>query len=524
MIRPSRIWAIARRDLAIELKGRQGLLLPMVITGLLLPASAVRLPTQRLVREYQDERVSVSGDVPDEVRALPLIVPKSRVHLRFDQQGDVLVVDGPAIPKTMRRVLDGEVATVPVEYVSRGYAFPGRTALLSLITASTLTGAVSQSIGGERSRKTLVVLLAAAISRSEIILGKWVAWGGFGAMSSLLGAAMAIAMGNAEPGWWLVPLPTVPLATVALGLWLVRRSGDVMSGSATSLRALPAALSIAAVIAWLFQDQSPWLGALVPLGGGLLAAGQIWAEPGPTLLAAASTLVLAGVALIATIRDLEEVPDRNPPEERTATALLVGVVATAVWWLPVAGPVLWSEAGNPKIAAALSREQGVLAGVAGLLTFSAVRAARATGSIRDELGLRWPSVDGWFAAAGAAVVLIALGASAHLWPGIGHDDARARFADALQPGWAGFGLAVLAILADECLFRGWLARIVGPGRATAVWTVVKLPFDPLLGLGTGAVCAWLAARTGSIWPSVAARLVWLVVASVWFGVVRPNPG
>lgn len=518
MIRLSRIRAVARQDLAIELKGRQGWLLPAVIAGLMLPAATVPSPIQRMVRSELDRDVAVSGDVPEGIREVPGVVAESRLHLAFEQQGDVLVVDGPHIPSGVRERLDAGVIAVPREVTPRPYAFPGRTALLSLITASTLTGAVSQSIGGERSRKTLVVLLAAAISRSEIVLGKWLAWGGVGAAASLVGAAVAIAAGNTAPGWWLVALPTVPLATVALGLWLVRRSGDVMAGSATSLRALPATLSIAAVVAWFFQDQSPWLGALVPLGGGLLASGSIWDDAGPTILSAVTTLALAGFALAATIRDLEEVPDRNPPEERTGTALAVGVLAVAAWWLPVAGPVLWQEAGNAKIADALPRDHGVMAGAFALLAFSLVRAGRSTASIRDELRLRLPTgPTAWALGLGGGVVLWAIALALGWLPELGHAGARERFGAALQPGWAGIGIAVLAIVADELLFRGWLARVVGPGRAVLVWTVVKTPLDPLTGLATGAVAAWLSERTGSVWPSIVARFVWLALGALVLG-------
>ena len=65
-----------------------------------------------------------------------------------------------------------DAPAVRVENIPRDFAFPGRTMLFAMVSASTLTGAVANSIGGERSRKTLVVLLSAAISRAEIVAGK----------------------------------------------------------------------------------------------------------------------------------------------------------------------------------------------------------------------------------------------------------------------------------------------------------------------------------------------------------------
>jgi hypothetical protein len=517
MIRPRRILAIARADLATELSGRQGLLLPAVVAGLLLPAATVPSPVQGMTRNLEEETVRVYGDVPPGVLEAEAVSAASRLKLEFTQQEDVLLVDGLFIPPSVREKLDehvaaqGDGATVPVEVTPRGFRFPGRTALLALISASTLTGAVSQSIGGERQRKTLVVLLAAAITRAEIVLGKWAAWGGLGAGSALVGACVALLLGHTEPGAWLVPLPTVPLATVALGLWLVRRAGDVMAGSATALRVLPAALSLAAVIAWLLGDRDPWLGALVPLGGALLAAGQTWPELGPTLLAAVSTLCLAAFALAATVRDLEESPDREPPQNHTMLALAVGTLAAVAWWLPVAGPELWSMAGNPKVNAALPVQDGVMAGTLALVLFSLVRVARSHDGALNELHLR---PKGWKTPAVALVAVAGLlGASLldPVLPPLGYDEVHTRLASALYPRWAGLGLATLTIVADELLFRGWLQRAVGPTRAVLVWTAVKTPLDPISGLLSGVVCAGAAAVGGSVWPALLARLLWLWV-------------
>jgi hypothetical protein len=515
--RPARILAIARRDLAHELKGRQGLLLPGIVVGLLLPASTVPSPAARMADPLADIRVSVHGEVPDGVAEADGVVPPNQapIHLRFRRQGEVLLVDGPVVPPGVRAVLDDGDPVVVLDHTPRGYALPGRTALLSLISASTLTGAVSGSIGGERSRRTLGVLLAAAITRTEIVLGKWLAWGGFGAAAALLGAVVAIVTGNVAPGWWLIPLPTVPLATVALGLWLVRRASDVMAGSATALRVLPAALSILGVLSWVLGDSAPWLGALVPLGGGLLAAGDMWLGPWLPLLAAASTLGCAGLMLAATIRDLDEVPDRSLSTDRSVIALAAGSVAALGWWMPVGAPALWAAAGNPRIVEGLEPSAGVLAGTAVFALLSLAVALRSTERAWEALALGRPTLRGAALGAVAGLALAAIAWAALEVPPLVDGTFRDRLVAAVQPPWP--VLALAAIVAQEVVFRGWLTRRAGALRAGVVWAVVVTPLDPLLGLGTGAVCGWLAARTGSPLAPIVARAVWWAVAAVAAG-------
>lgn len=517
MIRLSRVVAMARQDLRAELKGRQGLVLPAVVAGLLAPASLVPLPGRQMADVLEEHKVEVHGDVPEAVLGDPGIVERSRYDLDFRRDGDVMLVDGPYVPTSIRATLDGGEPAVELHVYTRGYIFPGRTMILSLITASTLTGAVSQSIGGERSRKTLVVLLAAAISKAEIVVGKWAAWAGFGVLSAYIAAAVAILVGNVEPGLWLVPLPLVPAATVAIGLWLVRRATDVMAGSATTLRVLPAALSMTAVIAWLLGHlQSPWLGALVPLGGALIAAGDTWSSPGPVLLATATTAGLTVAALFGTVRDLEESDDRAPPEDPLPTAAIIAALAAPVWWLPVAGPYLWTLAGNARITDALDEGNGLLAGALGLGLFSLVRAARASGSWLEELGVRRVAATAWLEAALGAGLLWASGVLDEIAPKLMTGSLATRLTAAVQPdphvhGW---GTAALVIVADELLFRGWLARVTGPALATAVWLLVRSPSDPIQGLVVGLIAMMLSVRSGSVVLPIAARLGCLVLATL----------
>ncbi len=514
--RLGRVLAVARRDLAAELKGRQGLILPAVMAALLLPASAVPIPEEaKSAMEIGDPKVVVvSGDVPERVAALDSVVVREHGPLRFTVENGREVLHGPGVTVPVRQALDAGSPAVIVEPVPRGFVFPGRSMLLALISASTLTGAVSTSVGGERSQRTLVVLLASAISRGELVLGKWLAWGGLGVTTSLVAAATAIALGNLAPGNWLLPMVSVPLATVAFGLWLVRRSGDVIAGSTTALRVLPAAMGASGLIAWFLGRTDPHLGALVPVGGALIAAGDTWAPVSASLLATGVSLAVCAVCLLGTARDLEEVPNREPPEQRAAVALALGSLAAVAWWLPLTVPLLWAEAGNERLTAQLSVDTALMAGAIGLLTFSLVRAGRASD---PATALGWWLPRGalpWVLALGAGVLLA--GASPAIgwlplatWGFLG--DAQLRLSAAVQPLAAPWWVLGAVIAADELFFRGWLPRAVGPWWAGAVYVAVRTPLDPLGG-GLVAVIQGLVAHHGGVAAAVLSRVAWAAVA------------
>ncbi|MCA9491438.1 MAG: ABC transporter permease subunit [Myxococcales bacterium] len=504
-MRPARIWAVARSDWAVELKGRQGLVLPFVMTTLLLPAASLPSPLQRAAERWTDPTYAVHGDVPAEVLALPDNRPDAPNHVAFRRGEDgVLWVRAAVVPVEVRRVLDGDAPAVRVENIPRDFAFPGRTMLFAMVSASTLTGAVANSIGGERSRKTLVVLLSAAISRAEIVAGKALAWTAWGVGAACAAAGAAIAWGHVEAGYWLLPMVSVPFATVAIGMWLVRSAADVVAGTATTLRALPAALAIGAVAAFLLGEWDPLLGAAVPLGGALIAAGDTWPGILPPLVATASTVALALVALGGTVRDLEESPEREPPELSFAVAMVATVIGAICWWLPVAGPLLWGPAGNPRMLEGLPVEAGTRAAAVCLLAVSAVRAAR-SGFRRRVQAVTPPWV--W-----PAAVVVGL-----LWPWLptvtptpfeAAPLVAERLAFAADP--PALVLGVLALLAQEWMFRGWVQRAAGPVLATLSWTLVVCPLDPVRGLVGGGLLAALAYRGGPSASSLA-RAVALAV-------------
>jgi hypothetical protein len=524
MIRFGRVLAVARRDLALVVRGRGGWLLPALMAGLLLPASSLGPPGSGVA----PPTVSwVRGDVPDAVLALP-DVKKTRADWapefsRPDPDGPV-VVTASEIPDAIRPALDGPEPAVIVEDVRVIARVPRRSLLLGLIAASVLTGALSESIPGERARGTLETLLTAGITRTELVVGKWAAWAGIGAASAMLAAGVALLRGTLDLGWWLLPLPLVPACTVALGLFMVRRAPDVAGGSTVAMRALPGVLAVAMVLAFVVAGVHPLLGPAFPLGGALLTGGDLWPGLVPALVASGSTLATTIFCLGLTIRDLEA--DATDPTwfTRRGRAIFVGsTVATLAWWVPLVGPLLWAAAGNPNITDHLARGPGVVGAAALLLLLVAVEVG---GAQEPWIALGGPRSPRWALSAVAialvvGVVLAATSNTSALVPMPSSAflaEARIRLAAGLAPTWSGPLALIVSILAQEIAFRGWLQRAAGPIAAVFVCTLVTSPFDPVHGLLCAGLLAGVAHRTGHIGGSIVAHLAWAALAGLtpWF--------
>ena len=515
-MRPARIVAIARRDLALELSGRRGWVLPFILAGLLLPTSTIRVSLPN--RSATPPALRVSGEVPPAVRALGVEEVDGDAPLAFREEDGVTVVRAKGLREDVRKALDGDAPSVTVRRALRPIRLPGRSLLFALISASTLTGAVSTSIAGERAAGTLVGLLAAAVSRTEIIAGKWLAWGGLGALASMLAAGSALALGRVVPGWWLIPLPVVAPATVALGFWLVRRATDVVTGTTVSLRVLPAALSISGLLAWFLGRVDPLLGASVPLGGALVAAGGTWAGPLPAIVAAASALALSGACLALTARDLEDAPREPLPGRTLGAAALTTSLAAGLWWVPILTPLLWAAAGNEALTEELPRAAGVLAGGLGL-GLLALNGAATTDSIRRTLGLDTPVRLGLLAAPAVGLALALVHAGAPLTALGGFEAVSERLLGAAQPAWAGPAAIVLAVVGQELLLRGWIQRQWGVAVAVAAHVAILTPTDPVGGLLQAALLSGLvAASGGSVWGALLARVVAVLAAGAVVGV------
>lgn len=503
--------AIAHRDLAAELAGRRGLLLPLIAAAILLP-SATAPPFEQTI--VQSSEVRVAGAVPDAVRALEdVIVDDTRGKLRFiaptvDERAWIL--EGDHVARSIRTAMDAADGTFATRIVEPPFGLPERSLLLSLIGASVLTGAIAQSIPGERASGTLATLLTAAVSRLEVVVGKWLAWSAFGGGLACLAVAITLALGHQEPGWWLIPVPVVSMGTVAVGLFLVRRANDVIGGATVGLRVLPALLTGSGLMAWVVGRFDPLAGAALPIGGALMAAGNTWPGPAPALLATASTLALSGGLLWLTSRDLEH--GEAPAVRRGSMGVVLSAsVAAMAWWAGVVGPLMWALGGNPSLSATLPPADGVLAGTVGLGLMVSVHMGRVSHPLMEH-GARWIR-SGWSEAVWVGLALALSAPVAGLLPLPAGElalDARQRFGAALNPAWAGPALFGITILVQEMLFRGRYLRNAPLWLAVGAWTLVVSPTDPILGLTTGTLLHLLARRAGSIAPGVLARVLWAV--------------
>lgn len=503
------IVAIAQRDLYWQLRGRRGWLYPFIAALILIPAAIAPLNAELPTRA----EIPVKGDVPERVLALDRVaVNNDRPRLQFEQTNDALVVHGRHIPDDVREALDGDTPSLTVHDVEPPVGLPGRSLVLTLIASSILTGALSESIPGERSQRTLQTLLTAAVTRSEIVTGKWLAWGGFGALASAIAVALSMVSGYQSPGWWLIPVMSVPMATVALGLYLARHATDVVGGATVSMRVLPAALTIGGLAAWGLGRWHPWLGASVPIGGALVASGDTWPGFVTPILATAVTLGFTAAALGATARDLED----DTPENRFAgqvQALVTTSLAASAWWMAIAGPMVWTMGGNEALTSRLSPTAGVLAGGLGIGIVALIRFA-------EPSPPRTPAITpsaAWLLALPAGLLLFALSnLSGNLsFEGAWLTPVAARMSAALNPVWAGIPVFLVAVWAQEALFRGWILRQAGPVVSVAAWVVVISPLDPVVGIATGAVLVGITRFAGGLTlVAVVARVVWGLAAAV----------
>lgn len=501
--------AIAWRDLSSQLRGRRGWVLPVVSAILLGPIALIPWPEtpERLTWH------AVSGEVPAEILEVPHTRQVVRWGHRFKHTDEGLRIRTPGLPQEFREVLDeGEPPFVTREIPPEQLPLPGRTMFLALLASSLLTGSVSESVPGERGRGTLEALLTAAVTRGEVVLGKWLAWSAFGAFNATAAGALAVLMGYAPLGPWMIALPTVPLGTVALGMFLVRRARDVVGGATVSLRVLPAVLSILGLVAWFIGLSGSVFGALVPLGGALVSAGATWDGWATPVLSAATTLVATAILLALTARDLER-PEQAQGGMRRTQDLLGAAWVLVGWWAGVGSAVAWYPAGNPRVSRDMPVWPGLLAGTLALLTLMSIAAAR-TDRPGRMLGLKAPPLP----ATAAALLFGALLGPVLRTSLIGGDLPEAlgllmlRVDAGLSPlHVSALGLGTLLI--HELVFRGWMQQRLGPLAATVVYAVAVSPVDPLRGLLVGGMLSALTVvARGSVVPALMAHLVASVVA------------
>jgi membrane protease YdiL (CAAX protease family) len=133
------------------------------------------------------------------------------------------------------------------------------------------------------------------------------------------------------------------------------------------------------------------------------------------------------------------------------------------------------------------------------------------------MGIERPPVWTWALAIFSAVVLVV---AMHL-PGLSLGNlpelltaAQGRLHAAVQPTAAGLTAALLAVTAQELVFRGWLQRLGGPIVAAVAFVLVITPLEPVYGAIVAVLFGGLTHLSkGSVLPALAAR--WLATVAVW---------
>jgi hypothetical protein len=512
-MRLSAVLAVARRDLRMELRGSRGLFFGALTAALLLPVSSVPVGGSSRIQlpVVKEPEIRMDGEIPPGIDATVVLDPKANTRVEKTADGTYLV-RGP-IPGPLRHALDKQDhRPITIKVAVSEPPLPGRTLFLALISSSIMMGALSESLAGERARRTLSTLLAAAISREEIVAGKWLAWTGYGAVASMLAALVAIYGGAVPAGLWLLPLPVVPAATVALGLFLVRRARDVVAGATISLRVLPAALMTLGIAAWFLGRTHPLLGACVPLGGALLAAGDAWPGIAPPLVATLVTALGAWVLLAFTARDLDDDLGSESHGSPRRELLVLATIALAAWWSPVLGPLLWGVAGNSTLTGSLSPATGALAGGVCLTLLGGLRVFR---NGLEDASMGRPTGAPSIVLASATILGASTAGFAALPPIEALGGTQARMAAALDADALGIIFAVA--LGQEWVFRGLVQRAVGPLPALAAFVLIVTPHDPLYGIVLGLPLTLLTAATRSVWPAVVARCLALSLGGMLAG-------
>lgn len=517
MPRARRIGALAQRDWLIEFKGRTGWLMPGVLASLLLPAALVPAGGAPAV-DLPAEQVFVTGDVPAEVASYPGVIVKPALPADANfiaVTPGVVDVELLRMRPLLRRALDGDSPQVTLKRNEHVWLFPGRGLLFGLVAASTLTGTVSQSLAGERHKRTLLALLAAAVTRLEVVLGKWLAWSAFGGVAALGAALGALLAGTVTAGPWLVPLLTVPAATVALGLWLVRDAGDVVTGATISLRVIPAVLSVLGLIAWWIGQDHPLLAAIVPLGGALVSSGGMFGGAWlPALLSAVTSLTMSALLLADTARALDREPVASAGEGVSPLrALGPAALAAAVWWICVGGAGLLYAGGNPTRANELPLADGLLAGAASLIAITLMYLAT-----NRQPGSRAPAnVPATIPAALLGGGLLGL-ASANGWLASAPLAPHAlftfnRFSAGLAPTLEVLLAGAVALIAQEALLRRVIQPRAGAIAAVLSFAVIVTPHAPIAGLLVGSLTAGVTRLGGgALWPALLARAALVLAA------------
>lgn len=499
--RPDRILAIARRDVEIVTAGRGRWRLLLLAAGLLLPLGAIPVGLPEANTSAQaGVRLGPGLDPAVGLALLPLVDADAARTLA----GTPPRLSADSVPASLRQALDTHTGapTIEVRLTAAGdrLPLPGRMLLAVLVAVSLLTGPLAESLPGERSRGTLDVLLTASVHRGEIVLGKWLAWTSAASLAAILAGVGGLATGALQPGPWPLGVVAAVAVTVAIGLWLLRGVGDVVAGATAPMRVIPVVATGLAGLAWAIGPQ----GALVPLGGALLVAGDSLRAPLPVAQAIAGSALATAALLAATTRALSR---ESAGAMRGRRDWGLAAAAALAWWLPVAGPTVWAFAGNDRLIP--DPNQAWRTGGLLCLLLAAVAAARlpATPPL-DPLSRLWSRLPGGWAPTAVLAVMLAVAVGLTVLttaPGAGTLNALSNLPQPEGGGWLALGLAVIG---QEALFRGALPRQIGALPALLIWVVVVGPGDPAAALGLGLLLLALAARVG--WAKTALLRLLLV--------------
>ncbi len=500
----SRIRAVAMRDLRQRVAGKGWYKLPALAFALLIPAGTIPVAGPGQGTEAPSTvKIVVAGEIPEALHGHVAAGEKTR--FRFTETSPVRL-RAPFVPEELRSALErlpGQ-PRMEVRRVRPPIQLPGRSLFIALLAVSLLTGPLAESLPGERARRTLEVLLSAGISRAELVVGKWAAWTAAATGSAFIASLFGWATGVQTPGPWMLGVLMFIGSAVALGLWLVRNVSDVVGGAAAPMRVIPVVSVGMAVVAWVLLKVDPSVGALVPLGGALLLAGDLVSGPGPVVAAAAGTVATTGALLAWTTRDL----GRWEGEESRLKRSGIGLVAFAGmgYWLAVAGPGVWRIAGNDRVE--LSDSTSVAAGGLVLLLTALAGAARNGRALASFRLTGMPAA----ALAGAALALMD---TVDLTPNVAGwlVPLQAELGAALVPSGAGIPAATALIVGAAWLFRDFVQREMGLGviAGAVAWTAIVAPLDPVRGLTSGLLFGALATRYGPA-SAAAAHVVWTLAA------------
>ena len=189
--------------------------------------------------------------------------------------------------------------------------------LISMMSVFTLVSAfvggmnvAMDSIAGERERRSLLPLLMHPVIRLDLVLGKWLAVAAFGAAGLALNlAGFALLLHRIPPPALALSLLPLCLLAAALEIWI-----STLCRGVKEAHTYLSMLVFLPMMAGFFMIFSPVAGLawwkFVPVAGhqSLIEAGMRGTaqEPWPALGLGFATAILAGMALVAAARRLEQ--------------------------------------------------------------------------------------------------------------------------------------------------------------------------------------------------------------------------